>query len=149
MLTPPPPHPHAPPAAQTHTCAPRYPGATGATSVAETVFGLQNRFGKLPFTAYTYAFTQVSEFTNMNMTDYPGRSYKCTQPSPPKSHMDALIARRALLHDSSNHHVMLYQIIRHHGTSCPYDTSQHNTTQHNTTQHNTQHNTPKRAALIA
>lgn len=53
-----------------------YPGATGGTAVAETLFGLQNRFGKLPFTAYTYNFTLVSEFTNMNMTDGPGRTYK-------------------------------------------------------------------------
>ena len=27
-----------------------FPGATGGTAVARTVFGLENRFGKLPFT---------------------------------------------------------------------------------------------------
>ena len=53
-----------------------YPGATGGTAVAETIFGLENRFGKLPFTDYTYAFTQASDFVNMNMTDGPGRTYK-------------------------------------------------------------------------
>ena len=36
-----------------------YPGATGGTAVAETVFGLSNRFGKLPVTYYNYAFTEV------------------------------------------------------------------------------------------
>eukprot|EP00051_Salpingoeca_urceolata_P005045 m.69906 g.69906 ORF g.69906 m.69906 type:complete len:794 (+) comp14022_c0_seq3:229-2610(+) len=53
-----------------------YPGATGGTSVAETVLGDQNRFGKLPFTLYAYNFTLASDFTNMNMTDGPGRTYK-------------------------------------------------------------------------
>lgn len=46
-----------------------YPGATGGRSVAEAVFGVTNRFGKLPFTAYTYNFTLASDFVNMNMTD--------------------------------------------------------------------------------
>lgn len=53
-----------------------YPGATGGISVAETLFGDQNRFGKLPFTYYAYNFTQKSDFKNMNMSDGVGRSYK-------------------------------------------------------------------------
>ena len=53
-----------------------FPGATGGTAVAETVFGEQNRFGKLPFTWYASNFTAASDFDNMNMTDGPGRTYK-------------------------------------------------------------------------
>merc|ERR1712166_1347408 len=53
-----------------------FPGATGGTASAETVFGEQNRFGKLPFTMYNSAFTAASDFDNMNMTDGPGRTYK-------------------------------------------------------------------------
>lgn len=53
-----------------------FPGATGGTAVAETIFGEQNRFGKLPFTWYASNFTKLSDFDNMNMTDGPGRTYK-------------------------------------------------------------------------
>ena len=56
-----------------------YPGATGGTGVATTLFGDDNRFGKLPFTAYHYNYTQKSDFMNMNMTQtptQPGRTYK-------------------------------------------------------------------------
>ena len=53
-----------------------FPGATGGTAVAETIFGEQNRFGKLPFTWYAGNFTAASDFDNMNMTDGPGRTYK-------------------------------------------------------------------------
>jgi hypothetical protein len=67
-----------------------FPGATGGTAVAETVFGLQNRFGKLPFTWYNSRFTATSAFDNMNMTDGPGRTYKYLKdpkacPTPPSS----------------------------------------------------------------
>ena len=51
-----------------------FPGATGGTASAETVFGEQNRFGKLPFTMYNSAFTAASDFDDMNMTDGPGKS---------------------------------------------------------------------------
>ena len=54
----------------------RYPGATGGTAIAETVFGEQNRWGKLPFTWYNSKYTAASDFDNMNMTDGPGRTYK-------------------------------------------------------------------------
>ena len=53
-----------------------YPGATGGTAIAQTVFGEHNRFGKLPFTWYSTNFTSASDFDNLNMTDGPGRSYK-------------------------------------------------------------------------
>jgi len=59
-----------------------FPGATGGTALAETVFGEQNRFGKLPFTWYASNFTAASDFDNMNMTDGVGRTYKyLTDPS--------------------------------------------------------------------
>lgn len=53
-----------------------YPGATGGTAIAQTVFGEHNRFGKLPFTWYSTNFTNASDFDNLNMTDGPGRTYK-------------------------------------------------------------------------
>eukprot|EP00041_Stephanoeca_diplocostata_P027723 m.769002 g.769002 ORF g.769002 m.769002 type:complete len:798 (-) comp23234_c0_seq1:921-3314(-) len=40
-----------------------FPGATGGTAVAETIFGEQNRFGKLPFTYYASNFTACPTLT--------------------------------------------------------------------------------------
>jgi len=57
-----------------------YPGPMGAQAVAEALYGVTNRWGKLPVTMYTYAFTQASDFVNLNMSDYPGRSYKYLAP---------------------------------------------------------------------
>jgi beta-glucosidase-like glycosyl hydrolase len=56
-----------------------FPGATGAAAIADTLFGDRNRFGKLPFTYYHHNYTELSDFTNMNMTEsktQPGRTYK-------------------------------------------------------------------------
>ena len=52
-----------------------FPGATGGTAVAQTVFGEHNRFGKLPFMVH-YKFYGSIQFDNLNMTDGPGRTYK-------------------------------------------------------------------------
>ena len=56
-----------------------FPGATGGVGVMQALFGVDNRWGKLPFTYYHYNYTQLSNFTNMNMTEtptQPGRTYK-------------------------------------------------------------------------
>ena len=59
-----------------------YPGSSGGRSIAESLFGVVNRWGKLPFTYYHLNYTKNSDFTNMNMTydkNIPGqigRTYK-------------------------------------------------------------------------
>jgi len=59
-----------------------YPGASGGQSVAESLFGVSNRWGKMPFTYVHNNYTELSNFVNMNMTNDPaikgqiGRTYK-------------------------------------------------------------------------
>jgi len=53
-----------------------YPGAAGATGLAETMYGLNNRFSKLPYTLLGEAFTTESVMKDMSMTDPPGRGYR-------------------------------------------------------------------------
>ena len=53
-----------------------YPGVTGATGLAETIYGLSNRFSKLPYTLLGEAFTAESVMKDMSMTDPPGRGYR-------------------------------------------------------------------------
>ena len=54
-----------------------YPGVVGATAMAESLFGVSNRFGKLPHTLLAASFTNESNFFDLNMTDGVGRTYKC------------------------------------------------------------------------
>jgi len=53
-----------------------YPGVAGATAMAETLYGLSNRFSKLPYTLLGEAFTEESVMNDMSMTDPPGRGYR-------------------------------------------------------------------------
>eukprot|EP00658_Telonema_sp_P-2_P003297 TRINITY_DN11215_c0_g2_i6.p1 TRINITY_DN11215_c0_g2~~TRINITY_DN11215_c0_g2_i6.p1 ORF type:complete len:548 (-),score=126.92 TRINITY_DN11215_c0_g2_i6:177-1820(-) len=59
-----------------------YPGNSGGQALAESLFGVVNRWGKLPFTYYRQNFTELNVFVNMNMTYDPqipgqtGRTYK-------------------------------------------------------------------------
>ena len=54
-----------------------YPGmATGATAVAETLWGAHNPSGKLTYSVFPSQFTNLSDFTSMDMVKPPGRTYK-------------------------------------------------------------------------
>ena len=52
------------------------PGNTGATALANALWGRTNTFGKLPFTMYPASFVEASDFADLSMSNPPGRSYK-------------------------------------------------------------------------
>lgn len=51
------------------------PGHT-AMALAETLFGLHNRWGKMPVTVYPHAYIAEQPMTNYAMAKPPGRTYK-------------------------------------------------------------------------
>ena len=53
-----------------------YPGVSGATAVAESLFGESCRFSKMPYTLLGANFTTESVFKDMSMTNPPGRGYR-------------------------------------------------------------------------
>lgn len=52
------------------------PGNTGASALAAALFGKTNTFGKLPFTMVPSSFVDESDFSDLSMSNPPGRSYK-------------------------------------------------------------------------
>ncbi len=48
----------------------------GGPMLAETLFGLQNRWGKLPYTVYPKNYINEVDFSNYDMSKAPGRSYR-------------------------------------------------------------------------
>uniref|UniRef100_A0A0G4GTQ1 Fibronectin type III-like domain-containing protein n=1 Tax=Chromera velia CCMP2878 TaxID=1169474 RepID=A0A0G4GTQ1_9ALVE len=53
------------------------PGGTRATSaLGDLLFGLENRWGKLPVTWYPRKWVAAQDMSNYDMAKYPGRSYK-------------------------------------------------------------------------
>ena len=62
---------------------------SGGDAIADSLFGHQNKFGKLTLTWYPEAFTKQVKITDMGMrpnplTHNPGRSYRCLaiRPAP-------------------------------------------------------------------
>ena len=56
-----------------------YPGQSGGDSIAESVFGMQNKFGKLTLTWYPERFATEVKITDMHMRpgpNNPGRTYR-------------------------------------------------------------------------
>ena len=47
-----------------------------AAALAESVFGLENRWGKLPVTMYPHNYIREQSMTNYDMSQAPGRTYK-------------------------------------------------------------------------
>lgn len=52
------------------------PGTLGARALGQTLFGLENRWGKLPYTMYPHSYIQEQSMTNYDMSVWPGRTYK-------------------------------------------------------------------------
>jgi beta-glucosidase-like glycosyl hydrolase len=53
-----------------------YPAQRGALALFNAVFGLSNRFGKLPVTVYKHTFVDEQDMHNFDMTTAPGRTYR-------------------------------------------------------------------------
>lgn len=52
------------------------PSVTGANALAALLFGLENKWGKMPVTMYPKNYTKVQPMTNYDMAKAPGRTYK-------------------------------------------------------------------------
>jgi len=52
------------------------PAQAGPTALAHTLFGLQNRWGKLPVTIYPGNYSGLQRIQEMSLTTGPGRSYR-------------------------------------------------------------------------
>ncbi|KAG7389753.1 hypothetical protein PHYPSEUDO_009673 [Phytophthora pseudosyringae] len=59
-----------------------YPGFFGAQAIADVLFGDSNPGGKLPVTMYRSDYVDAVDMANMNMTAYPGRSYRYFKGKP-------------------------------------------------------------------
>ena len=53
-----------------------YPGIRGGPAIAKALFGVTNRWGKLPVTVYDSTFSDSVNMTDMSMTAGLGRTYK-------------------------------------------------------------------------
>jgi beta-glucosidase-like glycosyl hydrolase len=53
-----------------------YPGVLGAKAIAQALFGVANRWGKLPSTIYASSFSKQVKMLEMSFTAAPGRTYK-------------------------------------------------------------------------
>jgi beta-glucosidase-like glycosyl hydrolase len=52
------------------------PNDIGGIALAQTLFGLENRWGKLPYTLYPYRVMQSFDMVDHSMTNPPGRTYR-------------------------------------------------------------------------
>jgi len=54
----------------------------GAEAIARSIFGLENRWGKLPVTIYPTDYVTKVDMYDFNMSKYPGRTYRYYQEEP-------------------------------------------------------------------
>lgn len=59
-----------------------YPGFFGAQAMADVLFGAYNPGGKLPVTMYRSDYVDSVDMKSMNMTTYPGRTYRYFKEQP-------------------------------------------------------------------
>jgi len=60
-----------------------YPGIQGAQALAKALFGVTNKWGKLPVTVYDSSFSDSVQMVDMSMTSGLGRTYKYWLGPPP------------------------------------------------------------------
>jgi beta-glucosidase-like glycosyl hydrolase len=53
-----------------------YPAGKGAEALYRSIFGLTNKWGKMPVTMYDSHFSEQFEMTDFSMSKHPGRTYK-------------------------------------------------------------------------
>ena len=58
------------------------PCTNGATALAQLLFGLENRWGKLPITIYPASYAKAQDDASFDMSAAPGRTYKYYQDEP-------------------------------------------------------------------
>jgi beta-glucosidase-like glycosyl hydrolase len=58
------------------------PAVVGGQAIGASLFGLENRWGKLPVTMYPHDFIKQQSMTNYDMSLAPGRTYKYYQGDP-------------------------------------------------------------------
>eukprot|EP00759_Apiculatamorpha_spiralis_P036762 PhF_6_TR37047/c0_g1_i1/m.54219/K15920/XYL4; beta-D-xylosidase 4 len=59
-----------------------YPSTSGAAALANSLFGLSNRWGKLPFTIYPNNYINQVQMNDMSMTNGAGRTYRYYSGTP-------------------------------------------------------------------
>lgn len=59
-----------------------FPSHKGAQALGQTLFGNENRWGKLPITMYPHHYISEQAMTNYDMSFPPGRTYKYYQGKP-------------------------------------------------------------------
>jgi len=59
-----------------------YPGPEGGQALAHTIFGKENRWGRLPYTMYPSTYVKEQNMSNYDMAKYPGRTYRYYQQTP-------------------------------------------------------------------
>jgi len=58
------------------------PSMRGAEAIARSIFGYENRWGKLPVTVYPADYVDKIDMYSFNMTVAPGRTYRYYQDVP-------------------------------------------------------------------
>lgn len=58
------------------------PATVGGRAIGASLFGLENRWGKLPVTMYPHSYIQEQFMTNYHMSKAPGRTYRYYQGTP-------------------------------------------------------------------
>jgi hypothetical protein len=53
-----------------------YPGPRGGEAIAQGLFGLHNRWGRLPYTVYPASFTSEADMSMHDLRVPPGRTYR-------------------------------------------------------------------------
>ncbi len=59
-----------------HAIVEAFNPAFGAPMLAETLFGMHNNWGKLPYTIYPKNYINEVDFSNYDMSKAPGRTYR-------------------------------------------------------------------------
>jgi len=58
------------------------PGVVGGKAIGASLFGLENRWGKLPITMYPHDYIKKQSMVNYDMSASPGRTYKYYDGTP-------------------------------------------------------------------